>query len=266
MEIKGYASYTEIIEGVFRDLQLQDEMPWEDLIYWMYESMELIGVNATYIPKIIGHKNDPGLDIQNYKAELPCDFHKLAQISVNGAPARYTGNTFHHLLDGACCAFDLASQPTDVFIDNFGNTFSPQASVFLDQMVDPEITFDINNNYLTLSTQTGKVCIAYWAFPTDENGFPMIPDEIKYKKAVKAYLIYRISYYLWMQDRMTADKFQYNEREWLWYVGAAKNNANMPNYEQMESLKNQLVRLKPSFNEHSTFFRNLGKQERKRIH
>ncbi len=248
MEIKGYTKLSEIIEGVFRDLQLQEELPWEDLVYFAYEAMELIGTPTIYIPRIIGHKNDPALDIQNYRAQLPCDFHKLAQIAVNGSPARYTGNTFHHLLDGTCCGFDLNSQPTDVFFDNFGNEFSPQASTFLDQTYDPEITFDINNDFLTLSTQKGKVCIAYWAFPTDENGWPMIPDELKYKKAVKAYLIYRISYYMWMQDRLAKDKFEYNEREWLWYVGAAKGSGNMPNAKKLEALKNVWVRLIPNMN------------------
>lgn len=268
MIVKGFISTKSVLEDVYRYTQCQEELPIEDLIYWCYEALGLMNQPIQFIRKVTGYIGDPDLDIQNYRAELPCDFYHLERIAVNGLPARYSGNSFHHLLSGECCGTTITSPATDIFIDNFGNQFSPQSANPEGVPVSDSITFDINNNYLTLSIQKGKVCIAYMAFPTDKEGFPMLPDDINYRVAVRQYLVQRIRYIQWSKDPSDRGKqalFAYDEKEWLWYVGKATNAAKMPHLEQMESLKNQIIRLIPSINEHDTFFANLGAKQLKRL-
>lgn len=267
MIINKFISTKSVIEGVYRDTQTTADLPWADLIYWCYEALDLIGAPQQYIPKVTGHKANPNLNISNFRAELPCDFHKLVQMSVNGLPVRYTGNSFHHLLSGECCGFDSNSQ-IDTFVDSFGNRFSPQNSTMNSTNVYDSVTFDINNNFITFSTKEGQCCIAYLAYPTDEEGFPMVPDEISYKIAVTKYLMFKLSYVDWIKDPDSRGKkavFDYNEREWMWYVGQASNKVKIPDLEQMESLKNQVIRLIPNINEHDTFFGYLGAKQIKRL-
>lgn len=266
--VNKFVSVLSVLDDVYRDTQLEEAIPVPDLIYWVYEALGLMNQPVQFVQKVTGYEGNEDLDITNYKAKLPCDFYKLNGIAVDGKPVRYAGNSFHHLLDGDCCGLSSNSSQ-DIFIDNFGNSFSPQASTISDNSARDVVTFDINNNYLTLSQKEGKVCISYWAFPTDKEGFPMIPDMVSYKVAIKKYLIQKLRYIDWAKDPSNNGKralFDYDEKEWLWYVGKATSDAKMPDPEQMESLKNQAIRLIPRINEHDNFWKTLGAKRLIKIH
>lgn len=268
MIINKFISCKSVIEDVYRDTQMEEALPFDDLIYWIYEALALMDQPIQFVRKVTGYKENPNLDIQNYRAELPCDFFRLERIAVNGFAARYANGSFHHLLGGDCCNANSNSFGNDVFIDNFGNLFAPQSSQLLNTPVVDSYTFDINDNFLTLSVKEGQCCIAYLAFPTDESGFPQIPDDITYKVACKKYLMQKIRYIAWAKDPNNSGKralYEHDEKEWLWYVGKATSKAKIPHPEQMESLKNQVVRLIPKINEHDTFFNVLGAKQLNRI-
>lgn len=261
-----YINSRSILEEVFADTALQDDIPWADCMTWIGTSLDLIGVPMQYIKKVTGHKDNPNLDIENYKAKLPCDFYKLRQIAVNGLPCRAASNTFHHLLDGDCCGIDeLGEADGDTFIDNFGNVFNTGLGI---KYTNNDISFDLNNDYITLSVPEGKVCISYLAIPTDNLGFPLIPDDVSYKEAVKKYIIMKLDYISWRKQpdsRGLRRLYEDSQQEWSWYVGQAKNKAIMPDLDGMQSLANQMVRLKPRFNEHRGFFRFLNVTEKRKF-
>ncbi len=268
MIINKFISVKSILEDILRETQSELPLSFEDCVYYVYEALGIMDQPLQFIKKVTGHVANPDLDITNYRAEMPCDVYRVEKIAVNGFPARYAGGSFHHLLSGECC--DVAgSTSTDIFTDSFGNQFSPQQSASLGTALLDSYTFDINNNYLTLSTQTGKVCMAYLAFPTDKDGFPMIPDDINYKVACKKYLIMKIRYIDWSKDPSNSGKralFTYDEGEWLWYVGKATNKAKMPDIHQMENLKNQIIRLIPNINAFDSHFSTLGSKQQIKIH
>ena len=296
MALNGkYISLKAIMEQVYADNGYQFELPWIDCMQWAEEALNLIGHPRQYIRKVTGHMEHPNLDIKNYKAELPCDFYKLEQIAVNGMPAEYSSDTFHHLLDGDCCGIegytnlaadikernwgDLVKVTEGVNEDgtsNYGasyyverndalsNTQDGIMSFDMSQVVDSNfnpITFDINNNNITLSVKEGKVCMAYLAIPTDIDGLPLIPEDTSYQLAVKKYLTMKIDYIGWRRGELQQAVFQHSEQEWSWYVGQAGNKAKMPNIDQLEAIKNQTMRLLPQINHHETFFKSLGSPE-----
>jgi hypothetical protein len=266
MTIDKYTSIKPVLERVYADTGFQFEIPHDDLILWTAECMELIGYPLQYVPKIVGYKNDSSYDFTNYRIELPCDFHKLQAIAVNGYPAYYASNTMHYLLDGACCGLNAltASQEDQFIIQATGeNTpeviYSPQASpISGPTQVDTATTFSINDNYITFNRETGKACIAYWAFPIDEDGFPIIPDDAKYRRAVQDYLIYKIDYRLWRQQAIPKDVFEKSETNWLWSIGSVSAHLKMPSLEQMEVIKSSLIRLIPKFHSYQNFFSDLA--------
>jgi hypothetical protein len=257
---------------------------------WTEEALNLIGHPRQYIRKVTGHKENPNLDIKNYRAQLPCDFHSLEQVAVNGMPAEYSGNTFHHLLDGACCGIEgFANLAAHVQEQNWGelvkvtnddgtssyeqrndslsNTEGGIMSFDMTGAIDSEfnpITFDLNNNNITLSVKEGKVCMAYLAIPTDEEGLPLIPEDTSYQLAVKKYLTMKVDYIAWRRGTLQQAVFEHSQQEWMWYVGQAGNKAKMPNIDQLEAIKNQTMRLLPKVNAHETFFKSLGSPEVRR--
>lgn len=269
MVVNKFVSVKEIINDVFRNTGTSEDLPIYDLVYWSFESLQLMRQPAQYLKKVTGYESSPNLDITNYKAKLPCDLYKVVQIAVNGLPARYAGNSFHHLLDGECCGITASNSTIDLFVDNFGNTFSPQSSALVGTNHSNDIvTFDINDDYLTLSVREGKVCIAYLAIPTDSEGYPMIPDDMSYRVAVRNYLTMKIAYINWIKDPSNRGKqaiFEHADKEWCWYVGQATTTMKVPDISEMESLKNQMMRMIPKTNEFSTFFKSLGAAEQKKI-
>jgi len=290
MALNGkYISLNSIMEQVYADNGYQFELPWVDIMLWTEEALNLIGHPRQYIRKVTGHKENPDLDIKDYRAQLPCDFYQLEQVAVNGMPAEYSGNTFHHLLGGDCCGVEgFTTLAEHVRENNWGqlvkvteeegsgasyyverndalsNTEDGMMSFDITTEVDTSfnpITFDINNNHITLSVKEGQVCMAYLAIPTDNEGLPLIPEDVSYQLAVKKYLTMKIDYIAWRRGELQQAVFQHSEQEWQWYVGQAGNRAKMPSIDQIEAIKNQTMRLLPKINQHETFFKSLGNPE-----
>jgi len=243
MYIANYTSTKEIINNFFRNTAYNDQINMGDAAYWVYEAMELIGSPLQYIPKVIGHKGDATYELTSFRIELPADFHKLVAIAVDGVLAVPSQNMFHHLLDGACCGYDVAQFPSDQFYDNFGNTFSPQALPLNTRIVASPPTFTINNNYITFDIKEGKVCMAYLAFPLDGEGFPLVPDDVKYKRAITSYLQMKMDYTLWRQGMLPDKVYGKSEEDWKWDVASASSHLKMPDVSQMESLRRQLSKM-----------------------
>jgi len=238
MQIAKYTSSKETINNFFRNTAYNDLFNYGDAAYWTYEAMELIGHPLQYIPKVIGHKEDPMYDLGStnvgtitppsqvhpatphthlttytastnlghYRVKLPADFHKLIAVAVDGVLALPTQNMFHHLLDGSCCGYDTDAMPTENFYDNFGNTFSPQALL-------------------------------------DEEGYPLVPDDVKYKRAIASYIQMRMDYILWRQEMLSDKVFLKSEEDWKWNVASASSHLKMPDITQMESLRRQLTKM-----------------------
>ncbi len=104
MALNGkYVSLKSIISELYGDLALQESDNTEDFIRWAVEALNLIGHPLQYRRRVTGFGDNPNLKIKDYKAPLPCNVYKVEQIAVNGFMARYSQDTFHHLLGGECC-------------------------------------------------------------------------------------------------------------------------------------------------------------------
>lgn len=268
MALNGkYLPIKDIIWTTYRDSGIQDQLNLGDLVEWATEALQFINYPDQWQKKVTGHRDNPDLDILNYRAKLPCDLIHLVAVAVDGYAAVPSSNTFHQLLDGKCCGVDeFGSLLTDgTFIDNFGNTF---VTTFGTKYGSTPLSYELNNDWLTLSVQKGKACLAYLAFPTDCDGFPLIPDNISYREAVKRFLIKQIDYLKWRQnpsDSGLRALYDHSEQQWNWYCGQAMNAAKMPDYGKMENIKNMLMRLKPNVKAFDNFFTALQTREARKL-
>ena len=77
-------SVKRVIAKVFTDLDLQEgEHRVADMIEWAGEALEKIGAFPFFINKVTGTDGSPYLEVFNYQAKLPCDFHSLIQVSFS---------------------------------------------------------------------------------------------------------------------------------------------------------------------------------------
>jgi len=271
MALNGkYISLKEVIDRVYGDTDMDTHIGEEKFISWAVQALNKMGHPLQYRRRVTGYEDNPNLDIENYKAKLPCNLHKIEQIAVNGQMARYSSDSFHHLLGGECCGQENTSSTIPgvtegFYIDGFGNEFL--AGYFSD-LEPSDITYDVNNDYLTLSVKEGEVCMAYLEFPVDDAGWPLIPDHENYIQAVQNYIVMKVDYIMWRRDPNNAGKralYQDSKRDWHLYAGSALSSAKSPDLDKMESIKNSLIRTFKSFNSHGGGFKNLGYQQRRHI-
>lgn len=236
MQNTKFISLKFVIEKIYRDLGINDELNFDDIVEWISESLLKIGCYSQFEEKTTM------LDIENCKAALPCNLYKLKLVSYNNQIISWQGNT-------------LAS-----------NYYCKECNL---PPCCTAVTFFINDSYIYINfgdgvTNSGKVCIDYIAIPVDEDGYPTIPDDPYYLEACKAYVVTKLDYIQWRKGLIPDKLFEHSEREWNYYCAAAKGAGNMPDLHEMEQLKNIWVRLLPLQDEYRQGFRNLNRQELKK--
>lgn len=260
----------EVIANVLRDnLYKQQDIEVSALIEWVSECLDLTGV-----PYALKDMIDC-IKITDHRGNLPCDLHSINQMSglTSGGiqfPIRETTNTFHPLFLNNINGQSFINAQEPISYDSNGDpqfNFSFQTETLAKETADvkpytyTDATYKLNDNHVFTSFPTGQLLLSYRAYPVDKEGYPLIPDNIKFKQAVQAYLRFKLDYRLWRKGEILREVFEYSEREYLWYVGAATTAGLMPSLDKMESWKNQMNSLIPKFNAHGNFFDNLGDQE-----
>lgn len=123
-------------------------------------------------------------------------------------------------------------------------------------------TYTVNNNYIFTNFDKGKVMMSYLAIPTDEEGYPLIPADEWWRQAVQYEIAYKIAFKMFVQGNITDKVYQTIEKERDWKVAQAVNKTKTPGIDEMESFKNQWLRLIPKYNNHSSMFRNMQLPEK----
>ena len=98
------------------------------------------------------------------------------------------------------------------------------------------------------------------AFPTDEDCYPMLPDDISFKEAMFWYVYKKL---LLRNPNFKPNGMDYPmaEGQWKYYCTQARNAANYPDIDRMESFMNQWVRLIPNMSNHDDYFNDLNTRE-----
>jgi len=260
-----YISIDRVMEGVYRDFGWTHEVDWVDSIEWVGEIMDMIAAPKQYVDKVTDGDEDKyhpcPVAITNYRGNLPCDMIYIVQAREwdSKLEMRSSSDTFHGSIKTS-----EANIPT-----NTNSSFSSLVvgnDLLKSTNCSTDLTYTINNNHIFTNFETGTVELAYKAFPTDCNGLPLIPDNIKYIQATKYYIAEKIAQKLFIQGNMAQAVFHYIQQQRDWYVGAATNAGLMPSLDEMESWKNQMVRLIPNINQHATGFKHAGDRPQQKNH
>lgn len=237
--ITNYKSIKSILAKIYRDLGSTTEINEGHAVEWIAEAMSLIGSYYQY------EEIKTCLEVDdNGKAKLPTNFYRLVDIAYQSTALSWASNSV--IAEYGCegctiptCCLEHTFYVNDCYIiTNIKPT-------------DP----DVNDPKL--------LCISYIGVPVDDEGYPKVPDDVYYDKALTAYVTYMLDYREWRKGNTPDKVFQKSEAEWQWYVTAAKGSANMPSIAQQENLKNVWVRMIPKQNEYNSFFSNNTKQEKR---
>jgi hypothetical protein len=202
MAIQKLTNIKEVLRKCSSDFGFTDsplEFPWQDAIEWIGGALEQIGGYNQY------EKKEKTITIADHKGKLPCDLYQLIRV-VNS-----TANAYDNLNSNLISNPDNPSETSERVTSNKVTDY------------DYNIVFD---NILT-SYKIGEIKIQYLAIPTDDEGFPLVPDMESYKEA----LSWRVARQLALRDQLPNKKISYElaNSQWQWYCGQARAESNVLN-------------------------------------
>ena len=292
MAIYKTISSKAVIRKIFRDLKPHNDNWIDDAIEWIGEALEHIG-SATQLSQ-----KQCVLTVADHKVLMPSDLYYINQVAINSAVSPTTSDELDTLVtkvsdlktqiksaqDDGLEYSDTASVLSEinsriVVLENIyfknENLMQPLqygASTFhrsmhcdncVNESVAYEDTYIIDSDYIKTSFQSGKICLSYTAFPTDEDCFPLVPDDISFMEAMFWYVYKKMlmSFRGAPETKGNGINYQFAEQQWKYYCTQARNAANYPDIDRYESFMNQWVRLIPNINRHDVNFEQLNNRE-----
>lgn len=273
----NFISLNSVIDRVYRNPMCND-LAYESAVVWAVDVIKLIGSPAFLQGKIVR------LNIENNRCIKPSDMVFVRQ-------ARRVQNS---TTEGDMWYYDIyepidtteVDMVTDIYVapeqiisyppstdqesyeamyeatDTFHEFYNRSDMTAL----TPNNTYKFNGNYVYTSFSTGIMDIAYDGLLLDDDGIPMIPNDVAVEKAVENNI--KREYFGIMQDmgKDVVRAYQRANEEYLWYVGKAASHAAFASIDKREAMSNTYRRLIDNENQHAQFFRNSGHPERIRKH
>jgi len=208
-QISIKAALRKISSGLGYTKATADEFPWQDTVEWIGEALQQIGAYSQYNAKEVE------LTVADYKAKLPCDFlhlKRMLNMSTN-SPTGALDNRNNNLLGNS---FDNPDQQAERILGN--------------SVTDYDYNIVLDN--ISTSYKDGTLKIQYLAMPTDEEGFPLIPDNESYKEAFFWYVANRLAIRGQLKNKDLS--IGYCDAQWQWYCGQARAEANAFTHSQLD--------------------------------
>jgi len=221
---------------------LAQELTYEEAAEYALECIKLLGAPVIYLNKL------EKLNLTSYKAELPCDLLYIEGVEyfdgeTNEPIAMREATNIYHL-------------DTNEFTNENSQTHHNRN----------EFTYKIQNGIIFTSMSDGCVQVGYKAIATDEEGYPLIPDNQKVQLALEYYILSRYLEPLWMMGKITDKAFDYIQQKRYFYVPSAYTSLTMPGIDKMETIMNSINRLIINTTAHQNKFKKLGEKERLKKH
>lgn len=200
------------------------DLSFERVLNYTYHFMRIVGIPDMFNEKV------GRVSIEDYRGALPCDMYRLIQVKdvETGVCYRSSTDSFFHSDD----------KP---------------------EMLD--LSYKVQGGVIYTSNKEGEVEIAYMAMQMDDEGYPMIPDNSSFIRALESYIKRERFKVLMETGKLNAQVFEYADREYKFDVAQAGTSLLMPTYDEMQSFTNMWNTLIPRVTEHSHGFKDLGTRE-----
>lgn len=229
-----YISIKNILSRVLMN-PLMEGLNEADAIKYLADCINLIGAPMSYENKIAQY------EIQEHRASLPLDLIYIQQT-------RKVDNN---------CVYPMRYN-SDTFNSKYHEIGSPD---FVELSSNYDWSYSINNGCIYTNFKEGNVQQSYKGLKLDDDGLPMVPDDVKFEKAVEWYIKLQHYTILWELNKISDKVFENTKQESCWYIGAANTKAQSQNIDQAESFKNTFTKLLRNDTAGAKSFNDFGRQE-----
>ena len=278
-----YTNIRLIMDKLMRHPLLSD-LTLETVVDYCVDFMRIVGVPRMFIDKIAV------ISITDYKGMIPSDWIDTIMIKYNDRPMRYSTDVFHlnqpisssdGLLSNPIIESDAIEKITqylqlhsmdEIAFSNGSNTIQIQANAILNdyptlipangtQNPYGDNTFVIQGNYIHTSIPNGLVVMAYRAIAADEEGFPALPDNSEFTRALMAYIKLQHFTILFDLGKISNNAFVQSQTDYAWAVGACENEFKRLDLSKAEAFFNSYRNLIIRDHEFEQGFKNNGRKE-----
>ena len=206
------------------------------------------------------------IEIKDYKGLLPEDFYEVNQIRLSSLANRIPKYEENYRIDE-----DGNKIPTGTYtqvgyedIEYYKNkSFRYATDTFhmSDVKSSVDLTYKIQGGYIFTSIKEGTIELSYQAILLDEEGFPLIPDNSKFTRALQAYIKKEWFTILFDLGKLQAAIYQNAQQEYAWAVGACESEFQKMSLDKAESFYNSWSTLIPRRNQHQRFYTYSGSKQ-----
>lgn len=273
-----YTSVYSIIRQVYRDMGI-DDVNESDAIEWAADAVEQMSIKENYTV------NTAFLEVDNYHCELPANTTKVLQIAKSRKCDKLpsTPRSIIMEVEREECGCDTSSNcgcgtkkrhnPHLMFCSSFRRNYGivfgfgslcgirqkweevePTGNNFFNSGVcnggehTTDLQYRIQNGNALFSFEKGLIALSYVTPMLDDDGFPMVPDDVSAREAVSKYIIMKLVTREWYRGREGyQDKMMKAEQDWHWYCKQYKAKMAMPEEDDYRKLMRQELRMFPVF-------------------
>ena len=124
-----------------------------------------------------------------------------------------------------------------------------------------DLQYIIKPGFINTITKNGYLKLSYSAVAVDEEGYPMIPDLVSYTEAIYWYITMKLKYPEYLNGKMNREIYYDIKRSWNFYSKQAYAESLLPNNDEMESFKNNWLKIVPEITEHDNFYSTAGERQ-----
>lgn len=229
-----------ILDRVKRHPMMRD-IPFETAVEYTVDFISLMGTPALYDDKTAI------IEVNNWRGALPCDFEHM--IQVRGAKVQHSSKWSR---DGHASILPTYRYSGDSF---HMSDFHPSDTQFRN------FTYKIQGLVIFTSTKDIDLEISYRAFRTDEEGYPLLPDNASFLRGLENYIKFNWFTIKFDMGEISQAVFENAKQEYTWAAGDAQSEFSRLDLDKAETLFNSFQTLLPRNNEHwKGFFTNGAKE------
>lgn len=188
------------------------------------------------------------VSIEDYRGLLPEDFFEMYQVRLASKTIKVPNYKEVVVSDEEGDAYYTKYIPdeevpyinTTIASNDREFTYSTDSFHMSDSTKPYNLTYKIQGGIIYTSIKEGEIELSYQAILLDDEGFPVIPDNSKFLRALEAYIKKQWFTILFDMGRIQGAVLQNTQQEYAWAVGACESEFQKLSIDKAKSFYNDL--------------------------